>query len=165
LLLACWTSFVAAPLSAWAQGSAAESPGITLECQNCQPGRAPVRLQPGRKVQLYGPPGTAPIRGEVVAGGDTITLKAYGQPRKVPAAEVKGVGVRRPLLWLKLLGLHAGYLPYLLIAGIILAFGGAATVTAVLVLAVPYLLVLAILLATMDKYYSIGPWTIRRPKP
>ncbi len=165
LRLACWTILLTGPLSVWAQGSSAESPGITLECQGCTPERAPVRMLPGRKVHLTGPPGTAPIHGDMVSGGDTITLNSNGRIRKVPTADVTGVAIRRPLLWLKLLGLHAGYLPYLLIAGIILAFSGAATVVVISILVGPYLLILTILLATMDKFYPIGPWKIRGPQP
>jgi hypothetical protein len=146
-------------------GTPAQSAAIDLDCQGCQPARESVRLLPGRKLALHGPPGTAPVKGDLVQGGDTITLRTGGLIRQVPTQDVTMVSITRPYLWLKLLVLHVLYLPYLLVAGIILGLSGAALTTVIVVLALPYLVVLIPLLATMYKDFKIGPWRIRRPLP
>lgn len=146
-------------------GIPAQAAAIDLDCQGCQPARESVRLLPGRKLALHGPTGTAPIKGDLVHGGDTITLRTGERIRRVPTQDVRMVSITRPYLWLKLLVLHILYLPYLLVAGILLGFSGAGLAVVIAVLALPYLVVLIPLLATMYKDFKIGPWRIRRPLP
>jgi hypothetical protein len=150
------------PMKGHAQsGTAAQGSALELECQGCQPARKVVRCLVGKKIQLIGPPGTAPIKGKLVAVGDTLTLSRLDAPtqmRKVAFTDVKVVAIPRPLLWLKILVLHIGYFPYFLVAGILLAFSGASLLLFVAILGLPYALILTILIATAFKTYPIGPW-------
>jgi hypothetical protein len=163
-LLLTWQTWTALPAVAQS-GTPAQSAAIDLDCQGCQPARESVRLLPGRNLALHGPSGTAPIRGKLVQGGDTITLRTGARIRHVPTQDVTMVSITRPYLWLKMLVLHVLYLPYLLVAGIILALSGSVLTTVIAVLAMPYLVVLIPLLVTMYKDFKIGPWRIRRPLP
>ncbi len=57
-------------------------------------------IKPGRRIKLYGPPGTRPIKGKLVSMGDSITIRPdnnrnYTQIRKVAAADVQAIGRRR----------------------------------------------------------------------
>jgi hypothetical protein len=160
-LLCAWQILTCPPASA--QSGAGAEAALDLDCQGCWPSQTSVRLLPGRKVALSGPPGTAPIKGKLLQGGDTITLQSGTHIRQVAAQDVRMVSATRPYLWLKLLIMHVLYLPYLLLAGILLGLSASPLALVIALLATPYVLAWIGVLARLYKNYRIGPWKIRRP--
>lgn len=82
-------------------------------------------INPGRRITLYGPPGTAPIKGKLVSAGDSITIRPdkyhlLAQQQKVAVTDIQAVGQRR-LGWQIMTWYYS--VAAFISMGIVLAFG------------------------------------------
>lgn len=148
--------------------------------QEAQAGDAPIVLtkqtrtrviNPGRRIKLYGPPGTLAIKGKLVSMGDSISIRPDNirlakQVRKVAVSDVRAVGMRR-LGW-KILALYMASQATLVLLFTLIAF-----LTSPVLVPGAYLLVLVyqglyygavigLCLAFANPRYNLPPWSLFR---
>jgi hypothetical protein len=107
-------------------------------------------IKPGRRIKLFGPPGTQAIKGKLVSMGDSISIRPDNvrykdRVRTVAVADVQAIGMRR-LGW-QVLGIYyASQIILLLTFGVILSLTAPVFVAGALLASVAQALYSALLI-------------------
>ena len=128
-------------------------------------------IKPGRRIKLYGPPGTVAIKGKLVSNGDSIAIRPdnirlANQVRKVAVSDIRAIGMRR-LGW-KILALYMTSQATLLIVFTVVSiltspFIGPSTYLLVLLTQVLYYgAMIGLCLALSNRRYNLPPWSLFR---
>jgi hypothetical protein len=153
-------------LALYAQSSAQAAEELVFQSER----RGTKKIKAGARIKVYGPPGTLPVSGKLVAAGDTLEVRRSGSRGTVKLPMDNVTAVRRVIPVLIVLGIYMLIQTLLGIGGVILIgllYGGTSVALAAFLVgflgSIPYIVLTVVFFYYGMRKYGLPKWRIKRP--